>query len=414
MRWPVGYLLERLPVLIGLDLTNLLIAIHITLQVFRPNFARSGILDLGLTRFRYGVYALAATLPGMMASLAFVNRHGAYQWSGVYCSLPVRPFWYRLALSWIPRYIILIAIASMYVAIYVHARHSMGPMALLRAADTSDSSLPDNRRSRTKSAPTDTKFLVPPQLKKNFHSSSNDSRFTEENKNGLAEQRQTQDDIQLKADITQPYDERDADRRESQKRDGDHRDSVLTPEGNGTQKRILKQIRNLFAYPIVYFMIWLFPLINHLCTYDYNLAQHPVFPLVILNSFSISIFGAVDSLVFCLQERPWRRIANTDGTLIGSFRFKESNNPRVQRSAIHHYVASSNRSAPTGTSTVRPSLEGAGTSATENHLLDPIGVDRSVSISSADRELEVFDRRLSMIVEREFDHSDRWKPAENN
>ncbi|MCJ1399885.1 hypothetical protein MMC11_003088 [Xylographa trunciseda] len=58
-----------------------------------------------------------------MASLAFVNPMHPYISSGNYCNLPVRPFWYRLALSWIPRYLIIITIILLYLSIYLFVRY---------------------------------------------------------------------------------------------------------------------------------------------------------------------------------------------------------------------------------------------------------------------------------------------------
>ena len=57
-----------------------------------------------------------------MAGLAFVNHDHAFISQGTYCYLPVRPFWYRLALSWIPRYLILATITGLYLAIYCYVK----------------------------------------------------------------------------------------------------------------------------------------------------------------------------------------------------------------------------------------------------------------------------------------------------
>ena len=57
-----------------------------------------------------------------MASLAFIAGDHAYLEQGAFCTLPVRPFWYRLALSWVPRYIILLFILSVYLIVYAYVR----------------------------------------------------------------------------------------------------------------------------------------------------------------------------------------------------------------------------------------------------------------------------------------------------
>ena len=55
-----------------------------------------------------------------MAGLLFVNPTAGYISNGPFCSLPLRPYWYRLALAWIPRYLIGFIILGLAVAIYTH------------------------------------------------------------------------------------------------------------------------------------------------------------------------------------------------------------------------------------------------------------------------------------------------------
>jgi hypothetical protein len=63
---------------------------------------------------------MAFVFPGMMAGLAFVRPGPAYESLGGFCQLPIRPFWYRLALSWIPRYIIAFVIMGLAGIIYAY------------------------------------------------------------------------------------------------------------------------------------------------------------------------------------------------------------------------------------------------------------------------------------------------------
>ncbi|OAL54346.1 hypothetical protein IQ07DRAFT_266306 [Pyrenochaeta sp. DS3sAY3a] len=95
----------------------LVIAIHSALQVFRP---RAQSTSGGLYPYRRYVYAGAFVLPTLMASLAFVNEPFGYYSLGAFCTLPIRPFWYRLALAWIPRYLIALIIIGLAIAIYVY------------------------------------------------------------------------------------------------------------------------------------------------------------------------------------------------------------------------------------------------------------------------------------------------------
>jgi len=45
---------------------------------------------------------------------------------GPTCSLPLRPYWYRLSISWIPRYIIMLVVLAMYTVIYVRVGRQNG------------------------------------------------------------------------------------------------------------------------------------------------------------------------------------------------------------------------------------------------------------------------------------------------
>jgi len=102
------------------DLSILFIVLHATLCIFHPP-QRLG--NGGLYNYRYWIYGSWILLPLLAASLAFTNRTGpAYVTYGTFSYLPKRPFWYRLALAWIPRYIIFVSIITMYTAIYVYVK----------------------------------------------------------------------------------------------------------------------------------------------------------------------------------------------------------------------------------------------------------------------------------------------------
>ncbi|KAH0545506.1 hypothetical protein FGG08_000334 [Glutinoglossum americanum] len=102
------------------DFAILMIAVHSALCVFNPG-GRIG--ENGLYPYRYIAYALWVIFPILMASLAFVNTYDAYAASPSSCYLPVRPYWYRLGFSWVPRYIILIAITTIYLSMNLYVRY---------------------------------------------------------------------------------------------------------------------------------------------------------------------------------------------------------------------------------------------------------------------------------------------------
>ena len=100
------------------DYAILMIALHSAFYVFRPP-KRYG--EGGLYSVRYYMYTLWIIFPVSAASLAFTNP-GGYVSAGAYCGLPKRPFWYRLGLSYIPRYLIFITIFASYAAITIYVR----------------------------------------------------------------------------------------------------------------------------------------------------------------------------------------------------------------------------------------------------------------------------------------------------
>ena len=100
------------------DIAVLFMSIHMYLQIFPP--AHSMLGHDGLYRIRHWVYAAWFLVPNVMAALAFVNPREGYQVAGAFCFLPIRPFWYRLALFWIPRYLIWIYVVFVAVRIYRH------------------------------------------------------------------------------------------------------------------------------------------------------------------------------------------------------------------------------------------------------------------------------------------------------
>ena len=122
-----------------------------------------------------------------MASLAFVNPVYPYIGMNTFCTLPVRPFWYRLALNWIPRYIILGTITLLYIVIYLHVKlkfkafmgESQGSCDKARRG--SETAVTD---SAQRNALTDSVLAMPPSITLTHHGpiSGNNSDFGERGK----------------------------------------------------------------------------------------------------------------------------------------------------------------------------------------------------------------------------------------
>ncbi|KAJ9669566.1 G protein-coupled receptor gpr1 [Coniosporium apollinis] len=88
------------------------------MQILLPIFRASN--SDGLFRWRHWVYLCIVSVSTLMSGLAFVNPHDAFVSNGPFCSLPIRPFWYRLALAWIPRYVIIFIVLSLAIAVYTY------------------------------------------------------------------------------------------------------------------------------------------------------------------------------------------------------------------------------------------------------------------------------------------------------
>ncbi|KAI7554566.1 hypothetical protein KC331_g460 [Hortaea werneckii] len=100
------------------DFAIFFMSLHMWLQIFPPQNSVLG--HDGLYRIRRWVIAAWFILPNLSAALAFVKGRWAYEAGGAFCSLPLRPYWYRLALSWIPRYLIWIFVMGVAIRIYKH------------------------------------------------------------------------------------------------------------------------------------------------------------------------------------------------------------------------------------------------------------------------------------------------------
>ncbi|KAF1846645.1 uncharacterized protein K460DRAFT_127804 [Cucurbitaria berberidis CBS 394.84] len=99
------------------DYAVLVIAVNSALQVFRPSTqTTSG----GLYPYQRYVYVGALLIPVLMSGLAFIGTRQGYLSQGAFCTLPIRPIWYRLALAWIPRYLIALVIICLAIAIYAY------------------------------------------------------------------------------------------------------------------------------------------------------------------------------------------------------------------------------------------------------------------------------------------------------
>ncbi|KAB5511356.1 G protein-coupled glucose receptor regulating Gpa2-domain-containing protein [Coniochaeta sp. 2T2.1] len=116
------------------DLAVVLIALHSAMYIRRP---RSG-----LNPYRWWAYAAYIVIPVILASLAFAD--GGYDNLGSYCYLATDHGWSRLALSWIPRYVLMSFIVATYLCIYIYVRTRIDRYG--RKASTTHPSMTSARR----------------------------------------------------------------------------------------------------------------------------------------------------------------------------------------------------------------------------------------------------------------------------
>ncbi|PSN62168.1 hypothetical protein BS50DRAFT_139186 [Corynespora cassiicola Philippines] len=323
------------------DYAVLVMAVHSTMQVFRPSTqGRSG----GLYPHRRLVYLGGVAIPGMMAGLAFVNPHWGYMSQGAFCTLPHRPFWYRLALAWIPRYLISVIILGLAIAIYAHVGFEFRSFANM-SRDTKPSVSTTTPILSTENM----EFAIGTDLQRSHVTLTNSPRRASSIVHDLVTSRRPSTTVTTPAldlSISTPILIIPPERSHSLPTSPlnlhipDPRPHLPPPETSNTtlpspttlrasppplhthhlttrHAHIHRQLRLMFIYPLVYILMWIFPFVAHCMMYQDHYAAHPVYWLMLLNFMCVTLMGTVDCLVFSLRERPWRFIRGADGTFWG-------------------------------------------------------------------------------------------------
>ncbi|KAF2265702.1 hypothetical protein CC78DRAFT_542954 [Lojkania enalia] len=339
------------------DLAVLVIAVHSALQIFRPSRTTRG--D-GLYPYRYYVYVGVLLIPATMAGLAFVNPRSGYTAQGAFCTLPIRPFWYRLALAWIPRYLIAVIILVLAVAIYTHVGFEFRAFSTIH-----EESKPSISTTSPVSSTRDMEEIavnIQPQIPSAIGAQGAVQRKTSSVMDEIVSSRCcsvissslvcTMDTIPDPAELGQRSNSLSSSRPPSSVHfpTASARSCInkanmtsipsISPNGHDTpprsstpfsnvhqhmnaeRARIRHQLRLLFIYPLVYILMWIIPFVNHCMMYYDKWGAHPLYWLSLLSTMCITIMGAVDCLIFSLRERPWRHIPGTNGTFLGSFMFR--------------------------------------------------------------------------------------------
>ncbi|KAK6515228.1 hypothetical protein TWF506_007571 [Arthrobotrys conoides] len=331
------------------DFCILFIAIHAAISIFLPRTGPQG--KSGLYQYRHTVYAILILLPITMAALAFTNKAPAYVAQTTWCYLPVRPFWYRLALAWIPRYIIMLSITGLYLAIYIYVKVTFRAYrARFRTSEfdtdgtqpsqlDSSQTITDRRGSvlsvfgatfklpgigKTSEKVREADVGIDPivtQVRRLSETENDDneefegtSRIIDLEKGQPSASRRAEDDSADEGRHGTGSDSTHDSTSRIVRRDLDtsHPSAAATSESEEELRKrqyaIQRQLRFLFIYPCVYVLIWLIPLVNHSLQYFERFAERPSFPLICISAVAIPIQGAIDCLLFSLREKPWRLV----------------------------------------------------------------------------------------------------------
>lgn len=268
-----------------------------------------------------------------MPSLAYINTAPAYSAQGTFCYLPIRPFWYRMALAWIPRYVILLTILVIYASIYIYVRmkfrtfrSNMGASTL--EMDTTDLAAVNQPQSNGGQLPQlDVHGLIPvsPIGDSRQVSNASDQPFAK----ALIIPQTIAEKLNFSPCNSEPRASTCDGASSSPSRRGSLPISVSGMEGantvqggsqdassakqRGRRIAISRQLRLLFIYPLVYALMWVAPLISNLLQYQDRFVNNPSFPLACMVAFTIPAQCAVDCWLFTIREKPWRYIPKSDG-----------------------------------------------------------------------------------------------------
>ncbi|EGO59237.1 hypothetical protein NEUTE1DRAFT_79148 [Neurospora tetrasperma FGSC 2508] len=71
------------------------------------------------------------------------------------------------------------------------------------------------------------------------------------------------------------------------------------------RERARRQLYALFAYPLVYIIVWIFPFLSHV-GYDDKITPNDPQWILFVSMVSLGIQGTVDCMLFTLREQPWK------------------------------------------------------------------------------------------------------------
>ena len=288
------------------DFSVLLLAIHTALLVFSPRCTRGQ----GLYRFRYSIFTLFLFIALIFSIIAVVpisqSIRSGYTYLTIWCYLRIYPLWYRLAFSWVPRIAIMITILAIYIAIFVYVKTQIKALDKSFASCTSSSGRTEDSRSSENQPPRKRPKIRLRQPKnwkesvRKFFSQFPGFSYLYPDKLTVVD---SERDLSFGTDASPPE--------STNKQLTEYLQNAINSENYVQFQRrrfdIEKQVSFLFIYPIVYVMIWTFPLAQEVLFRQGRITTL-AFWISLLADWFKPFTGFVNSVVFVLKESQYQRI----------------------------------------------------------------------------------------------------------
>lgn len=320
----------------GADFAVLSLAIHTALIVFTRYSGPEG----GLYPYRYWVYGTHILLPLVMAALVFVTYgRESYIPLVTWCYLPIHPRWARFVLSWGPRYVILISIIFIYLAIYIYVKLEYSKVV----KEFKKSQTYINDPSPYASDDISMAELTGHDFTADILGSSSPEMHPKKTQeivavtdhpNGLSslENQSPHQQSQLKQKFSKMsaecvrsllaffsyfpgfgfltpnrYLSNSVDTSGEDATTAAIRDFQRESMANFQMRRnaIERQIRSIFVYPAAYCFLWMAPFAVHILQYKAKSDHHGVFWINCFAAFMQPFNCSVDTVAFCIREKPW-------------------------------------------------------------------------------------------------------------
>ncbi|CCG82677.1 Predicted protein [Taphrina deformans PYCC 5710] len=297
------------------DFAILIIAVHTALCIFFPPAGHVSTDKAGLYRWRFVAYGCWFAYSVLMSSLAFLNKSGAYTTSVSWCFLPIRPFYWRVALSWGPRYVILAFIFIVYLSIFVYVKRKFSSFRKMFESSAEEEmsqlgmSFSDGDLTETFSQSTKAGHLTLPQT--SYRRSGEMPRH----ESIIAE---IEKPVGATTEASRPVSSRLHSFVSAHSSHSARNDSVFTqvrpvPVARKEidplrveRNRIVQQLRHLFIFPLMYLLMWMIPFVYHMTQYHDRFVKAPVVVLAALSAFIVPLHGFIDTVVYAYNEKPWR------------------------------------------------------------------------------------------------------------